>query len=101
MCLAAGLTGTQGVVVPAANARHLMLRQDVVEAAARDAFHVWAIDTVDEGLELLTGVAAGEQAPDGSYPEGTIHRRVADRLARGAEIGRAFRAGDGTAGAGE
>jgi lon-related putative ATP-dependent protease len=70
-CRAAGLTGRQGVLLPAANARHLMLRDDVVAAVAAGQFHVWTAASVDDGLPLLTGLCADE-----------VHRRVADRLAR-------------------
>jgi len=79
-CKARGLTGEQGVIIPAGNVRHLMLRQDVVEAVRAGQFHIWPITTVDEGLELLTGRPAGERGPDGAYPEGTVNRAVMDRL---------------------
>lgn len=79
-CKARGLTGEQGVIIPAGNVRHLMLREDVVEAVRAGQFHIWPITTVDEGLELLTGRPAGERGPDGTYPEGTVNRAVMDRL---------------------
>ncbi|HEX9187050.1 MAG TPA: AAA family ATPase, partial [Vicinamibacteria bacterium] len=90
VCRAAGLTGDQGVLVPASNVKHLMLRADVVEAAERGLFHVWPVETVDEAVELLTGVPAGEKGADGRYPEGTVNRRVDDRLAAFAEKARNF-----------
>jgi lon-related putative ATP-dependent protease len=90
VCSAAGLTGEQGVLVPASNLVHLMLREDVVEAAERGAFHVWPIATVDEAVELLTGVPAGERDAAGCYPEGSVNRRVDDRLAALAERARNF-----------
>jgi len=74
------LTGDQGVIIPAANVRDLMLRQDVVDAVESGQFHIWAVRTVDEGLELLTGVPAGERGPDGTYPEGTVHGAALKRL---------------------
>jgi predicted ATP-dependent protease len=80
VCDVRGLTGGQGVVIPASNVKHLMLRGDVVEAAAAGRFHVYAVETVDEALELLTGLPAGEPDAEGVYPEGTVNRRVADRL---------------------
>ena len=80
VCKAIGLTGEQGVMIPRRNARNLMLREDVVEAVAKGQFHVYAVGTVDEGLEILTGVPAGERQPDGTYPEGTIHCLVDRRL---------------------
>ncbi len=85
-----------------------MLRADVVAAAEAGRFHVHAARTVDEAIELLTGVPAGELMPSGQYPEGTINRRVANRLAefaaaRAAAIGipaiRKLRRGRGGAGA--
>jgi predicted ATP-dependent protease len=79
-CAARGLTGEQGALIPAANVQHLMLRRDVVEAAAADRFHVYPIRSIDEGIELLTGVAAGERMANGLFPEGTVNRLVEDRL---------------------
>jgi len=66
-----------------------MLRDDVVEAVRDGRFNVWSVRTVDEGIELLTGVPAGERGPDGAFAEGTIHRRIEDRLAELAEAARA------------
>jgi lon-related putative ATP-dependent protease len=82
VCKAQGLSGEQGVVIPRANLKHLMLRREVVEAARQGRFHVWAVDTVDEGIEILTGVPAGVPDDRGRYPADTINRRVMDRLAR-------------------
>ena len=90
VCRASGLTGDQGVLIPASNVKHLMLRADVVEAAEKGLFHVWPIGTVDEAVELLTGVPAGEREADGRYPEGSVNRRVDDRLAAFAEKARSF-----------
>ena len=81
LCHARGLTGDQGVLIPASNVKHLMLRQDVVDAAAAGRFHIYPVATIDQGIELLTGLPAGEADADGVYPEGTINRKVADRLA--------------------
>ncbi len=80
LCAQRGLTGTQGVMIPAANARHLMLRRDIVEAAEAGRFHIYPIATVEEGIELLMGMPAGELDEDGSYPENTIYGRVEQRL---------------------
>ena len=91
LCAARGLTGTQGVLIPRANVKHLMLRHDVVEAVAAGRFAVYPIATVDEGIEVLTGVPAGAAGADGAYPEGTVNRLVADRLAELAETARAWR----------
>jgi lon-related putative ATP-dependent protease len=85
VCQAQGLTGEQGVIIPAANAQHLMLKQELVEAVAGGRFHVWIAHTVDEGIELLTDVPAGVRQADGTYPEGTVHARVQRRLTEMAE----------------
>lgn len=90
VCRASGLTGDQGVLIPASNVKHLMLRADVVEAAEKGLFRVWPVETVDEAVELLTGVPAGERGVDGRYPEGSVNRRVDDRLAAFAEKARNF-----------
>ncbi|ETW96785.1 MAG: hypothetical protein ETSY1_25225 [Candidatus Entotheonella factor] len=71
VCNYFGLTGNQGVIIPQSNAGDLMLREDVVEAAARGAFHIYAVETIHEALEILTGVTAGERV-DGAYPEDTV-----------------------------
>ncbi len=80
VCKDSGLTGDQGVLIPASNVRHLMLREDVVQAVAEGKFHIYAISTVEEGIELLTGVPAGEMDANGNYPEGTIYARVQAKL---------------------
>jgi lon-related putative ATP-dependent protease len=89
-CKAQGMTGDQGVIVPAANVKNLMLDDEVVEAVREGRFHVWAVRTVDEGIELLTGSRAGRRRPDGSYPPESVHGLVAARLADYAERLRAF-----------
>jgi predicted ATP-dependent protease len=93
VCAAQGLTGEQGVLVPAANGRHLMLRQDVVAACEAGRFHIYPVETVDQGIEILTGVPAGEKDADGNWPEGTVNARAAARLAKFAESLRGFAAG--------
>jgi len=93
VCAAMGLTGRQGVIIPRANLRHLMLRQDVVDAAAEGRFHIYAIGTVDEAFGLLTGVEPGVRGDDSQYPDGSAHRMVEDRLAAYAETARAFGTG--------
>ena len=82
VCRARGLTGRQGVAIPAANVPNLMLSAEVVGAVEEGRFHVWALRTIDEGMELLTGVSAGERQGDGTYPAATVHRLVQDRLRR-------------------
>lgn len=81
VCQNKGLTGDQGVLIPEANVRHLMLRKDVVEAIQAEKFHVYPVKTVDEGIELLTGVPAGEPDADNRYPEDSINGRVQKKLA--------------------
>jgi len=88
VCRARGLTGTQGVILPARNRRHLNLREEVVEAVRRGQFHIYAVETVDQALELLTGLPAGERQPDGTYHEGTLNALVDARLR---EMGEALR----------
>ena len=80
LCNARGLTGDQGVLIPASNVKHLMLRQDVVDAVAAGKFHIYPVAHVDEGIELLTGLPAGERDKRGRYPQGSFNRRVEDRL---------------------
>lgn len=81
ICNSRGLTGEQGVLIPDANVKHLMLRADVVDAVRDGKFRIYAVETIDQGIEILTGIPAGEKQPDGSWPEGTINARVAARLA--------------------
>ena len=90
VCRMRGLTGRQGVLIPAANVRNLMLREDVVHAVQEGAFHIHAVSTIDEGIALLTGRPAGAPGEDGSYPEGTVNRAVRDRLRELAVRGRSF-----------
>ena len=91
-CRLTGFTGKQGVIIPASNVRHLMLRHDVVAAAVENRFAVYPIDTVDQGLELLTGIPAGEVDAGGEYPAGTLNDRIAAQLdafaAKAAEFAR-------------
>jgi len=90
VCRVVGLTGAQGVMIPAQNLPNLMLREEVVDAVRAGRFHVYAVRTVDEGLEVLTGVPAGEAAEDGTYPKGTVNQRVSRRLVTLAERLRRF-----------
>ncbi len=90
VCKAKGLTGEQGIIIPAANVPNLMLDEEVIDAVRAGQFHIWAVRTIEEGIELLTGSPAGQRGPDGQYPEGTVHRLVEDRLREYAERLRAF-----------
>jgi lon-related putative ATP-dependent protease len=80
ICKARSLTGDQGVLIPKSNIKHLMLRQDVVDAVSEGKFHIYPIETVDQGIELLTGVAAGEADESGVYPEDSINGLVNAQL---------------------
>ena len=90
VCRTRGLDGEQGVLIPAANVQHLMLREDVVEAVRAKKFAVHAVKSIDEGIEILTGVKAGERGPEGRYPAATVNRLVEDKLRLFAERSRAF-----------
>jgi lon-related putative ATP-dependent protease len=89
-CKARGLTGRQGVLIPRDNVKHLMLREDVVEAVSAGRFHVYPIASVDEAVALLTGTAAGERGADGAFPVDTANFRVERRLRELAETRRQF-----------
>ena len=89
-CKAKGLTGRQGVIVPAANVRHLMLAEEVVEAVRDRRFHIWQVRTIDEGIEILTGVPAGRRRKDGSFTPGSLHALVDARLRGYADALRSF-----------
>lgn len=80
VCKAKGLNGQQGVIIPKANIRNLMLKEELVEAVREGKFHIWAIETVDEGIELLTGVKAGERREDGTFEENTVNYLVDKKL---------------------
>ncbi len=76
VCRAKGLTGDQGVMMPSKNLKHLMLRDEVIDAVKSGKFHIWAVSSIDEGIEVLTGIEAGKRKDDGGYPEGTINYKV-------------------------
>ena len=88
VCKAKGLTGKQGVIIPKHNLRNLVLKEEVIEAVQAGGFHLYAVSTIDEGIEVLTGVPAGEREEDGTYPEGTVHHFVERRLQQMAEKAR-------------
>ncbi|HEX9880150.1 MAG TPA: ATP-dependent protease, partial [Candidatus Binatia bacterium] len=75
-----GLTGEQGVLVPRANLKNLMLRRDVVQAVQDGKFQVYAVDTIDEGIEILTGIPAGERDAEGRFPPSSINGKVEKTL---------------------
>ncbi len=81
VCRERGLTGTQGVIIPATNVVNLTLRPDIVEAADAGKFHIWPVEHVEQGLELLTGIPAGTRDADGAYPGESVFGRVLATLA--------------------
>ena len=80
ICSAMGLTGKQGVMIPKSNVQNLMLREDIVTAVKKDKFHIWAVSTIAEGIEVLTGKPAGARSKGGSFPKNTIYLQVEKRL---------------------
>ncbi len=101
VCNVRGLTGRQGVLIPKANVQHLMLREDIVAAVRDGKFSIHGVGHIDEGIEILTGVKAGERGADGQFESGTINRLVEDKLQAFAKRARAFgrrsgEDGDGT-----
>ncbi len=90
ICAARGLSGEQGVLIPQSNVKHLMLREDVVQACEQGRFHVWPVRDVDQAMELLTGVPAGEPDEQGLVPEGTVNFLVGAQLLEMAAIRQAY-----------
>ena len=86
ICKEKGFTGSQGVIIPAANVPHLILRDDVIEAVAKDEFRIYPIKNVNEAISLLTGLPAGERDKDGNFPEGSVNCAVEQRLLEMAEL---------------
>ena len=93
VCKARGLTGEQGALIPASNVENLMLRQDLVEAVEEGQFHIYPVETVDQGLELLTGLPVGERDKEGNFPEGSVNQLIEARLIELAEKQRSFEEG--------
>lgn len=90
VCKANVLTGTQGVIIPERNVQELMLRNDVVQAVQEGKFHVYTMKRVEDGIEILTGMPAGERGPDGEYPEGTVNYAADKKLDEMSEKMREF-----------
>lgn len=90
VCKAQGLTGRQGVVIPVQNVQNLMLKQEIIDAVEQGRFSIWAVSHVDEGLEILTGMPAGQRLDDGRWPEGSVNDLVNQRLLKMAETVRTF-----------
>jgi ATP-dependent Lon protease len=94
VCKSQGLTGSQGVIIPESNIEDLMLRDDVIDAVKQGKFHIYAVKTIDQGIELLTGANAGEKDQKGNYSKGSINYLVNKRLSNLALIWKEFRATD-------
>ncbi len=90
VCSERGLTGDQAVLIPKSNVNDLMLRNDIIEAVEKGKFNIFAVETIDQGIEILTGMTAGEVDDEGKYPEGTINFKVTQQLLRFAEIRHEF-----------
>lgn len=86
VCRMLGLTGEQGVLVPRSNVQELMLEEEVLEAVRRRKFHIYPVGTIPEGIEILTGIAAGARGEDGRYPDRTIFGLADARLTRFNEV---------------
>ncbi len=91
VCKAKGLNSEQGVIIPLQNVKNLMLKDEVVEAVKKKRFHIYPVRTIEEGIEILTGVEAGKRRADGTYKKGTINYMVDRRLREMAEQQRAFK----------
>jgi lon-related putative ATP-dependent protease len=90
VCRERGLDGSHGVIIPRDNVKHLMLREDVVDAVRRDEFRIYAVRSVDEAITILTGVNAGERGEDGSFPEGSVNALVEQQLVEYATARKSF-----------
>jgi predicted ATP-dependent protease len=88
VCKARGLDGNQGVIIPQTNVQDLMVKKEVVDAVRAGKFHIWAVSHVDEALELLTGLPAGQRLPDGTFEADTINYKVDQTLRRLMETAR-------------
>ena len=82
VCKVMGITGRQGVIIPESNVRNLMLKDEVIEAVKAKKFTIWSVTSIDEGIEILTGVKAGSRRKDGSFERGTIHDLVDKELCK-------------------
>ncbi len=85
VCKAKGFTGMQGVLIPESNVQNLMLKEEVVESVKAGKFHIYSVNTIDQGIEILTEIKAGARRPDGTFEEGTVNYRVDKRLKEMAE----------------
>lgn len=85
LCKKRGLNGKNGVILPHQNIKNLVLNDEVIEAVKEGKFHIYPVKTIDEGIEILTGMKAGEKSKDGTYPENTINHKVYEKLKRFAQ----------------
>ena len=88
ICKMKGLTGDQGVIIPVQNVRNLHLRDEIIESVKKGKFHIYAVRTIDEGIEILTGVPAGKKDSSGKFPAGTINYLVSEKLKKYSENAR-------------
>lgn len=95
VCRARGLKGDQGVIIPAANLKHLMLNDEVIEAARAGRFHIHAVENIDQMMEILTDHPAGKRDDQGRFPEGSVNQQAEQRLIGFAQHARAFHAEPG------
>src|SRR5690606_11764700 len=86
VCRRKGLNGKQGVIIPHQNIKNLMLADQVIEAVQNKMFHIYTIKDVDQGIEILTGIPAGQRDEKGEYPEGTVNYMVEQKLKYFAEL---------------
>ena len=86
ICKMRGLDGSHGVMIPIQNVNNLQLSDDVVDAVKDKKFHIYAISTIDEGIEILTGVPAGKKDKDGNFPAGTVNYLVYEKLKKYARV---------------
>jgi lon-related putative ATP-dependent protease len=91
VCRAKGLTGEQGVLIPKTNVKNLMLREEIVRAVEDGKFHIYPVESIEQGIEILTGKSAGELKEDGTYADGTLNHAVERRLSEFAECWKEFR----------
>ena len=92
VCKSKGLTGAQGVIIPHQNAQNLMLKQEVVDSVSEGKFHIYSIKTINEGIEILTGIKAGKKQKDGTFPKDTLNYLVDQELQRLAKSWKTFTA---------
>ncbi|MDD1653895.1 MAG: AAA family ATPase, partial [Methanomicrobiales archaeon] len=94
VCKVQGLTGEQGAMIPASNVQNLMLKEEIVESAKEGKFRIYPVKTIDEGIEVLTGLPAGQRGKDGKFPKGTVNFLVDNRLRELAETYKEFKGGE-------